>query len=45
MVGAVKSTFAFLADTFRMRLYSCYNCRITLSIRMIWAVVQKFLDP
>lgn len=45
LLGAVKAAFAFLSDTYRMRLYQCYSCRITLTIRMIWAVVQKFLDP
>jgi hypothetical protein len=44
LMGAVKAAFVFLSDTYRMRLYACFNCRITLSIRMIWAVVQKFLD-
>ena len=45
LLGAMKAAFIFLADTYRMRLYKCFNCRITLTIRMIWAVVQKFLDP
>ena len=45
LLGAVKAAFVFLSDTYRMRLYQCFNCRTTLTIRMIWAVVQKFLDP
>lgn len=44
LMGSVKSSFIFLADTYRNRLYKCFNCRINLPLRMIWSVVQKFLD-
>lgn len=44
LMGNIKSSFIFLADTYRNRLYKCFNCRINLPLRMIWSVVQKFLD-
>lgn len=27
-----------------MRLYCCYNVRINFPIRLVWGIVQKFLD-
>ena len=43
-MGSVKAMFVFLGNTYKARLYKCYNCRVTLSIRMMWTVVQKLLD-
>ena len=44
MIGALQSAFTFLSETYRMRLYCCYNVRINYSIKLVWGIVQKFLD-
>lgn len=44
LVGALKKSFEFLSNTYRMRLYCCYNVRINMPIRLVWGIVQKFLD-
>jgi hypothetical protein len=44
LMGTLKSSFLFLANTYRDRLYVCYNCRINFSLRTIWSIAQKFLD-
>jgi hypothetical protein len=43
-IGSLKSAFKFLAETYRFRLYCCFNVRINFAIKMVWEVVQKFLD-
>ena len=43
-MGSLKASFVFLSNTYRMRLYTCFNCRTNLPLRLIWEVVQKFLD-
>ncbi len=44
LIGALQKSFSFLANTYRNRLYACYNVRINMPIKMVWNVVQKFLD-
>lgn len=44
MIDAMREAFTFLADTYRSRLFACYNVRITTSISIIWGIVKKFLE-
>jgi hypothetical protein len=44
LVGSLQNAFKFLADTYRMRLYCCYNVRINFPIRMVWNIIKNFLD-
>ena len=44
LVGALKKSFTFLANTYRSRLYCAYNVRINYPIKLVWEVCQKFLD-
>lgn len=44
MVDAMREAFTFLADTYRSRLFACYNVRITTAISIIWGIVKKFLE-
>lgn len=45
LVGALKKSFQFLAQTYRSRLFACYNVRVPTSVWMIWSVCKKFLQP
>lgn len=44
LVSSLQSSFQFLSRTYRMRLYTCFNVRINWPIRLVWNIVQKFLD-
>lgn len=43
MIDTMKRAFSFLSDTYRSRLFACYNVRITTSISIIWGIVKRFL--
>jgi hypothetical protein len=44
LIGALQNSFKFLSETYRMRLYCCYNVRINFAIRMVWNILKNLLD-
>ena len=43
MVGPMKASFGFLANTFRNRMRICYVVRIPGTLSFLWRIVKNFL--